>query len=68
MADNTVTSAQLADTIDLGSASVSGELNVYRTAAGTPAITLFGSISRIGAYGTRDGLERLRLYGPNWGQ
>jgi len=43
LANNTVTSAQLADSINLGDPAVDGELHVYNTAAGGPAISLFGT-------------------------
>ena len=68
LADNTVTSAQLADSIDLGSPAVNGTLNIYRTLAGTPALSLIGSGSRLSVYGSSDGFERVRLYGPSWGE
>lgn len=67
LANNTVTSAQLADSIDLGSTSVNGVLNVYRTAASTPGVTLTGSGSQISTFGS-DGLEQIRLWGPSYGE
>ena len=69
LASNSVTSVQLGDSITLGDPStVSGQLDIYRTGAGTPALSLAGSNSRLSAYGSSDGLERLRLYGPSWGE
>ncbi|MBI5387073.1 MAG: hypothetical protein HZA90_20575 [Verrucomicrobia bacterium] len=66
LASNSVTSAALGDTVALGATNVSGRLDVYRTAAGTPAISLIGSSSQISTYGS-DGLEQVRLYGTGWG-
>lgn len=43
LAANTVTSAQLADNIALGTTAAVGQLDVYKTAAGTPAISLLGT-------------------------
>ena len=67
LAANSVTSAQLADTIALGAAGVNGQLDVYSTAPGTPAISLVGSANRLSTYGD-DGLEQIRLWGPSWGE
>jgi hypothetical protein len=67
LAPNTVTSVQLADSIDLGSTSATGLLNVYRTSANTPAITLTGSASQISTFGS-DGLEQIRLWGTSYGE
>ncbi|MDW8309988.1 MAG: hypothetical protein RMK20_11505, partial [Verrucomicrobiales bacterium] len=67
IADNSIGSTQLADSVDLGATNVTGTLNVYRTAASTPAISLFGSGSQISTYGS-DGLEQIRLWGPSWGE
>lgn len=65
---NSVGSAQLADAIELGTSNtVSGRLDVYRTAANTPAVSLIGSSSQISTYGS-DGLEQARIYGTGWGQ
>jgi len=64
---NSVGSAQLADTIALGATNVTGRLDIYRTAAGTPSISLFGSNSQISTYGS-DGLEQIRLWGAGWGE
>ncbi len=52
LAPNTVTSSNIADTIALGQTNVSGRLDVYRTTAGTPAISLLGSYSQISTYGS----------------
>jgi hypothetical protein len=64
---NSVTSAQLADDVDLGTNNVNGRLDVYRTTAGTPAITLLGNGSQISTYGA-DGLEQTRLWGISYGE
>ncbi len=63
----TLASAQLADSIALGATNVIGQLDVYRTSANTPAITLFGGTSQISTYGA-DGQEQIRLWGPNYGE
>jgi hypothetical protein len=62
-----LSSAQLADTIALGATNVIGRLDVYRTAANTPAITLDGSSSVISTFGS-DGLEQIRLHGTSYGE
>jgi len=62
-----VASAELDDNIDLGTSAASGTLNVYRTAANTPGVTLDGSGSQISTFGS-DGLEQIRLWGPTWGE
>jgi hypothetical protein len=67
LAPNTVTSSNIADTIALGQTNVTGRLDVYRTAAGTPAISLLGSASQISTYGS-DGLEQIRLWGGSYGE
>ena len=67
LAPNSVTSAQLADSIALGASNVVGQLDVFRTAAGTPAISLFGGASQISTYGS-DGLEQIRLWGVSYGE
>ena len=64
--DNAIGSAQLADSIDLGSTVVSGTLQVYRTAANTPSIALYGATSKISTYRS-DGLEQTRLAGQTYG-
>jgi hypothetical protein len=64
---NSVGSTQLADDLDLGSASTVGRLDIYRTAANTPAISLIGSGSQISTYGS-DGLEQTRLWGVSYGE
>lgn len=66
VADNAIGSTQLADSIDLGNTAVSGTVNVFRTAANTPAISLFGSTSQISTYGS-DGQEQTRLAGQTFG-
>jgi hypothetical protein len=67
IADNGIDSAKLGDDIDLGSATVDGRLDVFKTAAGTAAISLIGNSSQISTYGN-DGLEQIRLWGPGWGE
>ena len=64
---NSVTSEQLANTIGLGDSNTLGRLDVYKTSAGTPAISLFGSTSQISTYGS-DGKEQARLWGASWGE
>lgn len=64
---NSITSTQLADNIALGATNISGRLDVYRTSANTPAITLLGSTSQISTYGS-DGLEQTRLWGVSYGE
>jgi hypothetical protein len=64
---NSVTSVQLGDDLDLGSTTTLGRLDIYRTAANTPAITLDGASSTISTFGT-DGLEQIRLHGTSWGE
>lgn len=64
---NSVSSNQLADIITLGTSNVNGRLDVYRTAANTPSISLIGSGNQISTYGS-DGLEQIRLWGPTYGE
>ena len=67
LANNSVGSVQLADTIALGATNVTGQLDIFRTSANTPAISLFGSSSQISTYGS-DGLEQIRLWGVSYGE
>jgi len=67
IANNTITSVQLADDLDLGDASTVGRLDVFRTTAGTPGVSILGGNSQISTYGS-DGLEQTRLYGASWGE
>jgi hypothetical protein len=67
IANNTLTSVQIANDLDLGDASTLGRLDVYRTTAGTPAISLIGNGSQISTYGS-DGLEQIRLWGASYGE
>lgn len=67
LALNTISSSNIADSITLGETNVNGQLDVYRTGAGTPAISLVGSASRISTYGS-DGLEQIRLWGASYGE
>lgn len=64
---NSIGSDQIANTIALGATNVNGRLDVYRTAAGTPGVSLFGSGSQISTYGS-DGLEQTRLWGGTYGE
>lgn len=64
---NSVTSSNLADFIELGATNVTGRLDVYRTTAGTPAVSLIGSSSQISTYGS-DGQEQIRLWGSAYGE
>ncbi len=72
LANNSVTSNQLATSQGLGSSGVNGQLLVYATAAGTPALGLWGNGpggagSQISTYGS-DGLEQIRLWGGGYGE
>jgi len=67
IANNTLTSVQIADDLDLGSTTTLGRLDIYRTTAGTPAISLLGTASQISTYGS-DGLEQIRLWGVTYGE
>jgi hypothetical protein len=67
LADGTVGSRELASSIALGATNDTGRLDVYRTGASTPAITLSGTGSQISTYGS-DGLEQIRLWGPAYGE
>jgi hypothetical protein len=64
---NSITSAQLADDLDLGATNLNGRLDLYRTSAGTPGVSLIGSTSQIITYGS-DGLEQIRLHGVSYGE
>lgn len=64
--NNSVSSNQLADTISLGG-TVDGRLDIYRTDAGGPGISMIGGSSRISTYGN-DGLEQTRIHGTEWGE
>jgi hypothetical protein len=59
-------SAQLANSINLGTTTNNGRLDVYRTAANTPAISLIGSSSQMNAYGN-DGLTKARVEAASYG-
>jgi hypothetical protein len=67
LAPGAVTSAILADDLTLGSTNVYGKLDIYRTAANTPAISLLGANSQISTYGS-DGQEQTRLWGVTYGE
>jgi hypothetical protein len=67
LAPGAVTSASLSDSVALGATNVVGRLDVYRTAANTPAITLLGNSSQISTYGS-DGQEQTRLWGTSYGE
>lgn len=64
---NSIGSAQIADTLELGAPNTPGRLDVYRTSANTPAVSLIGASSQISTYGS-DGLEQIRLWGASWGE
>ena len=59
-------SAQLANSVGLGTSNVNGRLDVYRTATGTPAISLVGGSSQMNAYGD-DGLTKGRVEAGSYG-
>ena len=59
-------SAQLANFIDLGATNVNGRLDVYRTAANTPAISLIGSSGQMNAYGDA-GQQEARVEAASYG-
>jgi hypothetical protein len=67
LALNTINSSNLADSITLGETNVNGRLDVYRTSANTPAVSIIGSSSQISTYGS-DGLEQTRLWGVSYGE
>jgi hypothetical protein len=68
LAPGAVTSATLGDSLALGNPSNAvGRLDVYRTSAGTAAISLIGSSSQISTFGS-DGQEQARIYGTSWGE
>ena len=67
IANDAVTSTQLANDIDLGSTSQNGRLDVFRTTANTPAITLDGINNTISVFGD-DGSELGRLWGISYGE
>jgi hypothetical protein len=80
IADGSVTSAKLApgtlvtnilattNNLALGTASLDGRLDVYRTGIGTPALQLLGSQNLLRIF-SDDGLEKSRLdAGSGWGQ
>ena len=68
LASGAVGSAALGSIIALGNSSNAvGQLDVYRTSANTPGVSLFGSTSTISTYGS-DGLEQIRLWGGSYGE
>jgi len=67
LATGAIGSTALADSIALGDTSTIGQLDVYRTVAGTPAISLYGNGSQISTFGS-DGQEQIRLHGQSWGE
>jgi len=67
IANDAVTSTQLANDIDLGSISQNGRLDVFRTTANTPAITLDGINNTISVFGD-DSSELGRLWGISYGE
>ena len=56
IAPGAVTSATLADALALGTTNKTGHLDLYRTEANTPGLSLFGGASQISAYAA-DGKE-----------
>lgn len=62
-----VSSAELDDSIDLGSSGASGGLRAFRNGQAQPTIVLNPSQHSIETYGD-DGLMQTRLWGPSWGQ
>jgi hypothetical protein len=64
--NNAIGSAELANSIELGTTNTNGRLDVYRTTANTPALSLIGGGSQISAYGS-DGQEKAHLSGSGWG-
>jgi len=80
LADGSVTSAKLAsgtvvtnilagtNNLALGTSSLDGRLDVYRTGVGTPAIQLLGLNNTLRIF-SDDGLEKSRIdASPGWGQ
>lgn len=59
-------SAQLANNISLGTSNTTGRLDVYRTAASTPALSLIGGTSQLSTYGDA-GQEEARLQANSYG-
>jgi hypothetical protein len=69
LANNTLTSLQLADDLDLGSPGVAGRLDVFRTSANTPAITLDGGpLSGLLQLFDTDGTETIRARSAHKGR
>jgi hypothetical protein len=62
-----VSSAELDDSIDLGSSSATGGLRAFRSGQAQPTIVLNPGSHSIETYGD-DGLLQTRLWGPSWGQ
>ncbi len=62
-----VTSEELDDRIELGSASVDGRLMVWNNSANVESVELRGSDAQISTYGS-DGLEQIRLWGQTFGE
>jgi hypothetical protein len=65
---NSVTSAELADTIALGASDAYGRLDIYHTGTGSPSITLLGNGSQIQTFDGSDGSELIRLWGSTYGE
>jgi hypothetical protein len=64
LASNTITSAQLADGVELGSSNVAGRLDVFRTAANTPAISLIGNSAAV-ALNAQNGTKAVEILGQS---
>ncbi len=62
-----VTSEELDDSIELGSATVDGRLGVWNNSANVEGVELRGSASQISTYGS-NGLEKIRLWGQSFGE
>jgi hypothetical protein len=66
IAAGAVTSATLADSLALGATNKAGKLEVYRTEANTPAVSILGGQSQISVNG-KDGTEKVHIEGQDWG-
>jgi hypothetical protein len=68
ISNNAITGQQLADTILLGATNAFGRLDIYRTLANTPAISLIGGTTLLRMFGP-DATEKVSLDAePGWGQ
>ncbi len=62
-----VASQELDDEIELGDATVDGNLKVWDNSSNAVSIELDGASAAISTYGS-DGLEQARLHGSTWGE